>query len=325
MSKRSKRRQRFWESSTPQKPVVQDHVDDEQYGPVLSFYKNHYKMLLIIPLVLVILAFLQIGFQLATTGDFVQKGISLKGGITVTVTSPLEGSLQEIRQLLVTEFPNHEINVRELTEAGHRAGIIVETDLQRPEDRDRLESLITGLYPVPPSRSAVTVESTGSSLGESFYRQTITAIIVAFIFMSIMVYLAFRAPVPSFLIIFAAFCDMIVTLAVFNVLGLKLSTAGIAAFLMLIGYSVDTDILLTSRVLKGTQGSIFARIVSAVKTGTVISISALVAIGAAMLMTSSSVIKEIMIIVFIGLVLDFIFTWIQNAGLLRWYLERADQ
>ena len=39
-------------------------------------------------------------------------------------------------------------------------------------------------------------------------------------------------------------------LALIDFLGIEISAAGIAAFLMLIGYSVDTDILLTSRALK---------------------------------------------------------------------------
>jgi len=58
--------------------------------------------------------------------------------------------------------------------------------------------------------------------------------------------------VPSSCVILAAVSDIISTIAVTNLLGLKMSTAGIAALLMLIGYSVDTDILLTTKVLKTT-------------------------------------------------------------------------
>jgi len=33
------------------------------------------------------------------------------------------------------------------------------------------------------------------------------------------------------------------------------------------------------------------------------------------------VIKQIMFILMVGLVFDVVYTWIQNAGILRWYME----
>jgi len=54
---------------------------------------------------------------------------------------------------------------------------------------------------------------------------------------------------------------------------MKLSTAGIAAFLMLIGYSVDTDILLSSHLLKRKEGGMWVRLHSAFKTGIMMSVT----------------------------------------------------
>ena len=53
--------------------------------------------------------------------------------------------------------------------------------------------------------------------------------------------------------------------------------------------------------------------------------TAIVAVGVAMLVTQSEVIKEIMLILLIGLLADIINTWIQNVGLLRIYLERKER
>ena len=43
---------------------------------------------------------------------------------------------------------------------------------------------------------------------------------------------------------------------------------------------------------------------------------------AGLVFTNSDVIRQIMVILLIGLLLDVINTWIQNAGFLRLYLER---
>jgi preprotein translocase subunit SecF len=119
-----------------------------------------------------------------------------------------------------------------------------------------------------------------------------------------------------------AFSDVFFSLAVFNLMNLKLNTAGVAAFLMLVGYSIDTDILLAVRVLKRKEGTIFERTIGAMKTGMMMSAAALIAVFTAYFLTHSTIIKEIMFILAVGLIGDIIFTWIQNAGILRWHLER---
>ena len=99
---------------------------------------------------------------------------------------------------------------------------------------------------------------------------------------------------------------------------------GIAALLMLIGYSVDTDILLTTKVLKRRKegGTAFERTVKAAKTGLTMSLTSLAAATACLIFSQSDVIKQIMTIIVIGLLFDIIYTWIQNAGILRWYMEK---
>jgi len=91
---------------------------------------------------------------------------------------------------------------------------------------------------------------------------------------------------------------------------------------MLIGYSVDTDILLSTRVLKRTEGTIMHRVYSAMKTGMTMTVTTILAVSIALIISPSAVIKQIMTILLIGLVIDVINTWIQNVGLLRLYLEK---
>ena len=104
---------------------------------------------------------------------------------------------------------------------------------------------------------------------------------------------------------------------------MKMSTSGIVALLLLIGYSVDTDILLSTRVLKRKEGSVMDRVYSAMKTGLTMTVTTFIAVSVAMIFTQSIVIKQIMFILLIGLVVDIIMTYIQNVGLIRIFLERS--
>ena len=64
------------------------------------------------------------------------------------------------------------------------------------------------------------------------------------------------------------------------------------------------------------------RVYGAMKTGLTMSTTTLVAIAVALIFVQSEVVKQIMLILFIGLLVDIVMTYIQNVGILRLYLER---
>ena len=130
-------------------------------------------------------------------------------------------------------------------------------------------------------------EFTGSALSKSFFNQLLIAILIAFIFMAIVVFIIFRTFVTSIAVIVSAFADILMTLSLVNILGIKMSSAGIVAFLMLIGYSVDTDILLTTRILKRSEGSLNERVLGAFKTGITMTLTSLLAIVFALIIVKS--------------------------------------
>lgn len=317
MGKRKERRAR-------KKPVRKAKVVEKApRAGINKFYHDNYKTLLFIPFLLLLAAIIWLAISYGTTGQFVQTGVSLSGGITITIPTETRVDIEQLSASLGAAFPN-DLTVREIAEFGRQEAITVQAaPATQEEDLEALEqALITNLeQTIPGARDTYTVEIIGPSLGQSFLQQTVIALIIAFVLMAIVVFLVFRTFIPSMAVVLAALSDIIVTLAVVSLLEIKLSTAGIAAFLMLIGYSVDTDILLSTRVLKRDEGTVYERLIGAMKTGVLMNSTTLAAIVAALLITQSEIISQIMIILLIGLIVDVINTWIQNAGILRWYAE----
>ncbi|MBW2990498.1 protein translocase subunit SecF [Candidatus Woesearchaeota archaeon] len=289
----------------------------KKYKGLLGFYDKQYKKLLFIPFIILLIAIISIVVHAGITGDFINRGVSLKGGIVITVPVAEPVSVDEIEALLASSFPADDIDVRSIAEFGEQKAIIISSDNLGLE-KNVLEALEEKL---PDAKENASTETTGPSLGAGFFKQTMIALVIAFVFMGIVIFLYFRTFIPSMAAILAVFSDIVVTLAIVNLLGIKLSTAGIAAFLMLIGYSVDTDILLSTRVLKRKEGTVFQRILSAAKTGLTMNATTLVAVIIALILSQSEIIRQIMIILLIGLLVDVINTWLQNTGLLRYYLE----
>lgn len=286
---------------------------------IRAIYEKRYKTLLIIPFLLLLLAIGQLGFQYATTGDFLNKGVSLKGGLTIMIQD-VSSDIVELDNYLSANFPEYDISVRELSSAGIQTGILIEADITRADDIKSFVADIEEKLSVTPDDYSL--EQMGSSLGQSFFKETLIALLIAFLCMGLVVFLYFRIFIPSIAVILAAASDMIITAAIINILDIKLSTAGIAAFLMLVGYSVDTDILLSTRILRRKTGTVLDGLYRAMKTGMIMTATTLVAVTIGLFVSESEVLKQIMTILLIGLAVDLINTWIQNAGLLRLYLEK---
>lgn len=135
-----------------------------------------------------------------------------------------------------------------------------------------------------------------------------------------LVYTYIRYSIPSAAVILAALSDIIMTLAVLDLLGFKVGTASIAGLLMIIGYSVDTDILLSTRILKET-GNYLENFYDAFKTGTTMTLTTLSAVTTTYIFAQSTTLQQIMIVIMIGLVIDLVNTWMQNASILHLYTE----
>jgi preprotein translocase subunit SecF len=287
-------------------------------GKVEYFYEHHYKLLFLVPLLVLLFCFAVIGTHYFQTGEIMSRGVSLKGGTTLSIAKSVD--ILSLTQKLAKEYPLADINIRSFSNGAAGAGVIIEaSDI----DADKLLASVEEISG-PLQKSEYTVDTTGPTLGSSFFKQAIYAVIAAFILMSIVVYAYFREPLPCFYAIFCVFGDMLFAVTAFNLFGLRLTTAGVAAFLMLIGYSVDTDILLTTRVLKRKEGTVSERMATAVPTGLTMSLAALAAVVVAYYATSSEALKQIMFILGWGLIGDMIYTWLFNASLLRMYVEKKE-
>ena len=282
-----------------------------------NWYDKNYKLLLLIPLVLILFSIIYMVVFYSNTGDIFRKDISLTGGTTITIFEKINS--QQIQDDLSESL--EELNTREISDllTGEQTAIIIETTTGSTETKKVLEEYFG--YKLDNENSSF--EFTGSTLSESFYKQLLIAILIAFIFMSIVVFIIFRTLVPSSAVIISAFADILMTLVLANIIGIKMSIAGIVALLMLIGYSVDTDILLTTRVLKRHDGSINERIYGAFKTGLTMTFTSLFAVLFALFIVKSFsvVLTQIFTILIIGLGFDILNTWITNTSILKWYVE----
>ena len=182
-----------------------------------------------------------------------------------------------------------------------------------------LTTLINQKYP------DASISQIGETFGKSLQYQAIIALLFSFIGMTIVIFVAFRTFVPAGAVVLSAFADMVMTAAVMNIVGIQLTLGTVAALLMLIGYSVDSDILLTNRVLK-RQGKLHDKLAGAFHTGIIMTSTTIAAVTAMFIVSwlgSIQMLWEISAVLLIGLIADIFNTWLTNAGILKWYVQKG--
>jgi len=245
--------------------------------------------------------------------NFPPLGIDLKGGVVVTAYG-VSANPDELEKWLDGQLGVN-VHVESFKSVEGVSGIRV----YAPTGVDPLK--VIGVLKTRYPDAKYTHSEVQPTFGELAKRQGIKAVTFAFIAMAVVVFLFFRNPVSSLAIIFSAFSDMVIAVALMGVFRIQLTTATIAALLMLIGYTVDSNILLTTKLTKRKEDTIEEAYLSAVSTGFTMSTTTLGALFMLWLISTSPTIDNIAIVLIFGLLADFMNTWIFNAGVLRWYLS----
>ena len=167
------------------------------------------------------------------------------------------------------------------------------------------------------------VQSTSASFGSDTQQLGLVGLLAAFIGMALLVFVLFRTFVPSIAVILSAFSDIVVPLALMNLFGIELSLGTVAALLMLIGYSVDSDILLNNHVLK-RRGDFYESTYRARRTGVTMTLTSMSAMAVMAVVASKYVfniplLSQVGVVLVMGLAVDLMNTYLLNVSLLRWY------
>lgn len=274
------------------------------------------KRIILIPLAILALALVVLGSNYLSTGSPVKLGMEFTGGTLVTV--PVTMSEEQLKD----EFTGYPL--LEVRKVGNRYMIqfgpmseSVYVELSRQVNSQFENAETTYIGPI---------------YSQALQQEAMRYLPLSFLLMAIVVFVVFREPIVSLFVVFCAFADILIAAAAMTVAGVALSLGTVAALLMLIGYSVDTDILLSMRVLK-RKGTTEDKIIGAFGTGLTMTTTTIGAVFSLFVVSDllyrilpnfyrMPVIADICLVLLFGLFADIFNTWITNAQLLRWYMAR---
>ena len=280
--------------------------------PEIEYNRYSNRQLVAVPLAVLAVALLVLSGSFLVYGTPVPLGMDFAGGteLTVQTTTPAD------------EIPSAFDEEPGVTATSSENQYILQfTSTDSEALREQATDGNTGLEQDGDTEIVQAVSSTSASFGQQSQQPALLAIAVAFVGMSAIAFLLFRTFVPSIAIVISAFSDLVIPLAFMRVTGIPLSLGTVAGLLMLIGYSVDSDILLNNHVLR-RSGDFYESTYRAMRTGvtmTVTSMVAMLVMGIAAFLFGIDLLASIGTILFVGLAADLMNTYMLNLSLLRWY------
>ncbi|WP_339104690.1 protein translocase subunit SecF [Haloterrigena salinisoli] len=281
--------------------------------PELPYTRYSNRQLAAVPLAVLAVALLVLTGTFLMTGTPVPLGMDFAGGSELTIQTT--SSQEEI----ANAFDEEPESIQSVSAPNSQNQYVVQftsTDLESlsQQAEENLEQ--------DGDNDVVQLQSTVSgSFGQQTQQTALLGIAVAFVGMSVITFLLFRTFVPSIAIVLSAFSDLVIPLAFMTIADISLSLGTVAALLMLIGYSVDSDILLNNHVLR-RQGDFYESTHRAMRTGitmTVTSMAAMLVMGVTAGLFGVELLSSIGIVLFVGLAADLMNTYMLNLSLLRWY------
>jgi len=272
--------------------------------PDVDYSKYTNRQLAAVPLAVLAVALLIIAGWYVAYGTPVVLGIEFTGGTEVQIQST--DSRAEIESNL-----GFQVDSVQPVQGTNEYIVTTQTT-----DADLIENEMEGA-----GYEIVSLSETSPSFGAESVRLAIMGLAVAFVGMSLLIFLLFRTFVPSIAVVISAFSDIMIPVALMNVLNIPMTLGTVAALLMLIGYSVDSDILLNNHILR-RRGGFYESTYTAMRTGvtmTLTSISAMTVMTITAWLLQIPLLPDIGIVLVFGLTADLMNTYMLNLSLLRWY------
>ncbi|KAB1187426.1 MULTISPECIES: protein translocase subunit SecF [Haloferax] len=274
--------------------------------PEVDYTRYTNRQLAAVPLAVLAVALLVIGGWYVATGAPVDPGVDFTGGTELRIATDAPQS--EVS----AAFDTSPESIRAVAADGtyvltFQSGSATTTELEQQAEAAGYE--------------VRSIDAVSANFGADTQLLALGGVAVAFVGMSVLVFAMFRTFVPSIAVVISAFSDIVIPVALMNILGIELSLGTVAALLMLIGYSVDSDILLNNHVLR-RSGDFYESTYRAMRTGVTMTLTS---IAAMIVMTITATLFGIQLLAAIGTVLvfgltaDLMNTYLLNVSLLRWW------
>ncbi len=287
-----------------------------------SFVEKHYKMFLALNIVLILSFAGFIGYKAFVEGEVFKKDISLTGGVLVTVPYNFSTEISPIvLSNQITQYTGIPSDVRIIYDSLSGKPIFLQIESENITEQQVI-SFFKNEYNITFSSDSVQVQEFDPYFGESVWNEYVKLVEIVIVLIGIMIYLRFRNVVGTTAVISTILFDLLGTIAIISAIKYPISTVAFVAFLMIVGYAIDNNIVMATNYTKEKDLPFTKRMAMALFTGILMDLTTLIVLFLMYLLIESSIIREISLILGIALTLDLYYLIFGNIAIYKYFDEK---
>ncbi len=274
-----------------------------------------YKKLVIVPIILAAVMGSAIAYHWYSEGTPVSLSLEFSGGSYIRVQNierPSESQIEDFRIAFDENF-GKKANIHTYAD-----GLEIETSADLTDFEDDPNQTIRQLLSDAgiEGNPQINTETMGSIVAQLYTEQARNAAIAALIAMAIILFIALRRLTAVGGILLVVGLDFLGILGAMAILGIPLSLSSMAGILLIFGYAVNTNILLSTNLLRRKGETAQDRAARAMNTVVKMSSTSAIAMVVLNLITTAPELEQISAVLVIGILVDMVNTWLLNSGIL---------
>ena len=227
-------------------------IKDEKYWarrtktPAFKFVQNFRKSL-IVAIAVIVIGLVAMIVNGASGKHSLNFSLDFLGGTSTTVNFNEDYSLEELDNLVkpVVMDVTGDADVAMTKVVGNNQ-VVIKTRALDVDERTEMAEALVGKFNI--EESAITAESISATVGDEMRRDAILAVIVAVVLMLLYIFIRFRDIRFASAAVIALIHDVLVTLTAYAVLRLSVGNSFIAVMLTILGYSINSTIVIFDRI-----------------------------------------------------------------------------
>ncbi len=247
-------------------------------------------------------------------GYIFEKDVSIKGGYIIVIPKEVNLNPTDIYKQLSTIYPD--IRVYETKGLVYIEGSSL--------DAQRVVDIINKKFNLNLEIKDIEIQQYDSYFGSIIFKEFIKLVIIALILVSIAVLIRMKNKVSALAIVLTILFDLSATAFLVSMLGYPISIIAFIAFLMILGYAIDNNIVLATNILK-EEGTFEDKVKLSLKVGYLMEATTLIVLIVTYLIVNAKVIHELAFILIIALLADAYFYLFGNIPLYYELLFKSKQ
>ncbi len=191
-------------------------------------------------------------------------GIDFRGGTMIGLNFSEEVEIQEIRaamQSILIEGQEFDLSTEEIKHFGNNTDVMIKIKIRDDAPKNFAQGIVNHLYqnmnekvPEDKNNFILSVETVGPKVGSELSGKALWSIISALglILFYISIRFEFKFALGAIL---ALVHDVIITLGIFSFTGYEITLGTVAAFLTIVGYSLNDTIVILDRIRENMKSS----------------------------------------------------------------------